>query len=325
MAKAGANKATWDWDNRIGRRVRLRDLHVLSAVVRWGSMAKAATHLAMSQSVVSEAVASLEGALSVKLLDRRPHGVEPTVYAAALLKRGAVVFDELREAIKDIELLSDASAGEVRVACPEFVAVGLLAGVVERVAKSHPQIAMRIAEADVGSLEFRQLQERQVDLVVTRVPDGLTDDDLHIERLFDDPHVVVAGARNRLARRRGLTLADLAGEPWVLPPSPVVLDVLGEAFAAAGLAMPAGRISTSSIPLRGRLLAAGHFLTVLPHSALRHAAQHWPLRALPVALKAKPRPIAIVTLKDRTVSPAVQVFVDELRAAARGFRSRGKS
>jgi DNA-binding transcriptional LysR family regulator len=279
----------------------------------------------MSQSVVSEAVANLEDALQVRLLDRRPHGVEPTVYAEALLRRGTAVFDELREAIKDIELLSDASAGEVRVACPEIVAAGLMAGVVERLSKSHPHIVMRIVDATVASLEFRQLRERDVDLVVTRVPSGFSDEDLSVETLFDDPHVVVAGAGSRFARRRGLTLADLADEPWILPPSPVVLEVLGEAFAAAGLRVPAERISTSSIPLRSQLLATGRFLTVLPHSALRFTARQWPVRALAVPLKAKPRPIAIVSLRNRTVGPAVQLFVDELRAAARSFAPRARA
>jgi DNA-binding transcriptional LysR family regulator len=320
--KSASNPA-WDWDSRIGRRIRLRDLHVLSAVVRWGSMAKAASHLAMSQSVVSEAVANLEDALQVRLLDRRPHGIEPTVYAAALLKRGTVVFDELREAIKDIELLSDATHGEVRIACPEILSAGLLAGVVERFTQRHPQAVVRLSDANVASLEFRQLQERNVDLVVTRVPSGFADDDLDVEILFDDPHVAVAGVASRWVRRRRLTLADLAGEPWILPPSPVVLDVFEEAFAAEGLDAPAARISTSSILMRSRLLATGRFLTVLPRSVLRYTAKPWPVRALPVELKAAPRPIAIVTLKDRTISPAVQLFVEELRAAAKAFAPRG--
>src|SRR5690242_13883182 len=113
--------ATWDWEGRIGSRIRLRDLHVLSAVVRWGSMAKAASHLAMSQSAVSESIATLESALGVRLLDRSPQGVAPTIYAEALLKRGHVVFDELRQGVKDIEFLADPTKGEVRVACPELL------------------------------------------------------------------------------------------------------------------------------------------------------------------------------------------------------------
>src|SRR6266850_934948 len=100
------SRATPDWETRIGRRLRLRDLHILSTVVKWGSMAKAASHLAMSQPAVSEAIANLEAALGVRLLDRTPRGVEPTLYASALLKRGLVVFDELRQGIKEIEFLA---------------------------------------------------------------------------------------------------------------------------------------------------------------------------------------------------------------------------
>jgi DNA-binding transcriptional LysR family regulator len=89
-----------EWESRLGRRFRLRDLYILSIVVERGSMAKAATLLRMSQPSISEAVAKLEDTLRVRLLDRGPRGIEPTIYARALLKRGSVVFDELREAIK---------------------------------------------------------------------------------------------------------------------------------------------------------------------------------------------------------------------------------
>jgi len=71
-----------NWDSRIGRRVRLRDLHVLFAAVQQGSMARAGVHLGMSQSAVSQAIAALEQALEVPLLDRTPRGVELTLYGA---------------------------------------------------------------------------------------------------------------------------------------------------------------------------------------------------------------------------------------------------
>src|SRR6185295_4652422 len=96
---------TPNWDSRIGRRVRLRDLHVLFAVVQHGSMAKAGSHLGVSQSAVSQAIAALEDALQVPLLDRTTRGVEPTMYGAALVRRGQAAFDELRLGVKDIEFL----------------------------------------------------------------------------------------------------------------------------------------------------------------------------------------------------------------------------
>src|SRR3954453_17781621 len=108
-----------EWESRIGRRVRLRDLHILSVVVEAGSMAKAATRLHMSQPSISEAIANLEAALRVRLLDRGPRGVEPTRYAITLLRRARVVFDELSQGVRDIEFMADPTVGEVRIGCPE--------------------------------------------------------------------------------------------------------------------------------------------------------------------------------------------------------------
>src|SRR3954469_4771965 len=114
-----------EWESRISRRVRLRDLYILSAVADAGrGMAKAAIGLRMSQPSISEAIANLESALRVRLLDRSPRGVEPTIYANALLRRGRVVFDELSQGVRDIEFLSDPTTGVVRIGCPENLAAG---------------------------------------------------------------------------------------------------------------------------------------------------------------------------------------------------------
>jgi DNA-binding transcriptional LysR family regulator len=121
-----------NWESRIGRRLRLRDLHVLFAVVQSGSMIKAATQLGVSQPVVSEAIADLEATIGVRLLDRSPRGVAPTLYGQALLDRSQVAFDELRQGIKDIEFLADPTLGEVRIGCSESLTAGVLAPIIDR-------------------------------------------------------------------------------------------------------------------------------------------------------------------------------------------------
>ena len=104
-----------DWERQVGRRLRLRDLHVFATVARMGSMGKAAQELRVSQPAVSEVIADLEHAVGARLLDRTPQGTSVTLYGAALERRVLAVFDELKQGIKDIEFLLDPTAGEVRI------------------------------------------------------------------------------------------------------------------------------------------------------------------------------------------------------------------
>src|SRR5829696_6373289 len=95
--------------DRIGRRIKLHDLHVLMTVVQAGSMGKAAQRLNTVQPAISRSIAELEYALGVRLLDRHRQGVEPTAYGRALLECGTTVFDDLRQGLKNIEFLADPS------------------------------------------------------------------------------------------------------------------------------------------------------------------------------------------------------------------------
>jgi DNA-binding transcriptional LysR family regulator len=305
-------RPTWDWESRIGRQLRLRDVHILLTVVRWGSMAKAAPHLAMSQSAISEAIANLERTLDVRLLDRSPHGIEPTIYARALLNRGQIVFDELRQGIKDIESLTNPSAGEVRIGSPEPLATGFLAAVIDRFSRECPQVVVRTVRTDVSTLEFRELHERKVDLLLARTA-GTVVEKVNAEILFDDPYSVVAGERSPWARRRKLTLADLIDEPWLFSPGHVWGAMIAEAFKAADLDVPSARVISDSLALRRELLATGRFLTLFSKSILRYNAKRWSLKILPIDLRIRPLPIAMITLKHRTLSPAAELFMNYIR------------
>src|SRR3981081_1516974 len=95
-------RTTMQWTDRVGRRLKLRDLHILLAVAKSGTMGKAATDLAISQPSVSKAIADVKHAIGLRLLDRGPHGIEPTIYGRALLKCGVAVFDELRQGGKEL-------------------------------------------------------------------------------------------------------------------------------------------------------------------------------------------------------------------------------
>ena len=115
--------------DRAGLRLKLHDLHVLMTVVQAGSMSKAATLLNTTQPAVSRSVAVLERTIGVRLLERSPHGIEPTTYGRALLDGGLAAFDDLRQAVKKIEFLADPTAGEVRIGCTPLLAAGFVSAV----------------------------------------------------------------------------------------------------------------------------------------------------------------------------------------------------
>jgi DNA-binding transcriptional LysR family regulator len=310
-------KELQQWESRIGRRLKLRDLHVLSVVVQSGSMAKGARQLAMSQPAVSESIASLEATLGVRLLDRTTRGVEPTLYADALLKRGDVVFDELLQAIKSIEFLSNPNVGEIRVASGDTAAAGLLAPVIDRLLRRFPGITVRVTQASAEPMAYPELRERKVDLALARVSKSFSHSELEVELLFDDPPRVAVGTASTWARRRKVSLSDLADETWTLTSDQVIRDLINDAFRAAGLKEPRDAVSVSSMLLRSQLLATGRYVTVLPDSVLRSNAKQWSLKALPIDLGISAMAVTIVTLRNRTLSPVAQLFIEQVRAVAK--------
>jgi len=312
-----------EWSERIGRRIRLRDLHILLAVVQCKSMAKAAEHLAISKPVVSKVIADLEHVLGVRLLERDRHGAEPTIYGAALLKRGTTVFDELREGVKDIEFLTDPAAGEVRIGSPPFLAASFVSAVVDRLSRRYPRIVYHlVAHAETEAL-LRDLSERNVDLLIARRFGSIADEQLDFEFLFEDSYVVAVGAQSPWARRRRIELAELVNEQWVLPPPGSTFGlVVMEAFRASGLDYPRTTMVTFSPEVRMRLLATGRFLGIFPASALRLPTRHPEIKILPVELPAARVPTAIVTLKNRTLGPVARLFIEHAREVAKPLAKR---
>src|SRR5580704_18358672 len=172
--------------DRVAHRLKLRDLRLLEAVVRCKSMARAATQLHLTQPAVSKAISELEHMLGVRLVDRSRQGVEPTPYGEALLKSGVAIFDELRQGVREIEFLSDPSAGDVRIAVTEPIAAGVLPVIVGRIARQYPRISIYVAQSPVAVLEhrtpqYRDLRERNVDLVLGPFAKPFAENDLEAE------------------------------------------------------------------------------------------------------------------------------------------------
>src|SRR5262245_23117062 len=177
------------WDHRVSRRLQLRDLNILLVVAEAGSMAKAATRLAISQPAISRAIADMEHTLGVTLFDRSPQGVAPTQYGRALLKRGLAVFDELKQGFQDIEFLANPGVGELSIGSSSAVSEGIVLTVIDRLSRQYPRIVFHLASVGVPAL-YDELRERRIELGFARIYGPVPGGDVDQDVLFEDRLVV---------------------------------------------------------------------------------------------------------------------------------------
>jgi len=306
------------WNDRTKRRLKLRDLDILLAVIETGSMGKAANRLNISQPAVSKAIVELEDALGVRLMDRSRRGVVPTPYGRALAKRSTAIFNDLRQGVQDIDFLADPTKGEVRIGTTEPVAVAIVTPTIDRLSRRYPQISFHVTTGGNAAL-YRGIAERNIELAICRMI-GRLPDELDGEVLCHDSFSIATSATNPLTRRRKLTFADLVHEPWtVFPFDSVFGSVIAEAFRVNGYEPPRLTVASPSLCVQNELMATGRFITVLPGFMLRTAGQHLQLKALPVALPNAPMPVGLITLKDRTLTPLARLFIDNARAMAKSL------
>jgi DNA-binding transcriptional LysR family regulator len=315
--------AVMDDIDRIERRLKLRNVRVLISVAEAGSMHKAAERLRTSQPAISKAIADLEHSIGVRLLERSPRGIQPTQYGRVLIKRGVAAFDELKQGVKDIRFFADPSTGELRIGCSDAMAAGPVLAVIEQLTRKHPRLVFHLVTGATATL-FRELTERNVELVITRATEAVAKELANAGSLFEDNVVVAAGAQSRWARRRRIKLDELVNEPWTLPPYDSAMGaIVSEAFRARGLAPPVATVVAESAIMRSRLLATGRFLTVIPEFALALPGRDPMLRALPVELPGARRTMRIISLRNRSLSPLAELFIDSMRELAKPL-AKGK-
>jgi DNA-binding transcriptional LysR family regulator len=307
-----------DWSDRIGRRLKLRDLHILMAVADAGSMAKAAARLRISHPAVSKAISEIEGTLGVRLFDRGSQGAELTAHGEVLLRCGINVFDEMKQGLRSLEHLSDPNSGEVKLGCTDIIMHSLVPPIVRRFSKAHAGVQLDVKLTNPGEHQIQELRERKIDLLMTRATGQ--QDDFHSEILFDEPFVFVVGANSEFARKRRIALKDIIKGDWVLPPYDSAPGVLiAGVFRANDLSPPRPLVKTIAIQLTVSLIASGEFVGILPASVAALSAHQASLKVLPLKSLGPRISAEIVFLKNRTLSPAVGSFIACARKVAKSL------
>jgi DNA-binding transcriptional LysR family regulator len=197
----------------------------------------------------------------------------------------------------------------------------LISAVIDRLLRRHPRFTFRVIQAATNDLQYRDLRDRNVDLIFGRLTMPITDKDLKVEILFEDRFLPVAGHNSKRLRRRRIELAELIDEPWCLFDGRQFLSSVAKGFRAKGLDMPRCTVITNSVQLSYAMAASGRVLTVASASRLRLSGQRPGVRPVAVDLALESFPTGIVTLKNRSTGPAAQLFIDCARTVAKPFSS----
>jgi DNA-binding transcriptional LysR family regulator len=240
--------------------------------------------------------------------------VELTEPGRLLVDRGRIIFDELRQCVRDIEHLVDPTRGEVRVGSTAPMTV-FLSEVIGNMSSRYPGITYNVEVNDSKTL-LRSLRERELDIVITRwmTPEP---DDLAAELLFEAPLAVLADRRHPLVGRERLELADLMTQTWVLPPPNGFLGrIIVEIFGRRGLPLPPALVTTVSVYMQLNLVAGGQFIAMLPARMARYQANLGWLRTLQVDLSDSADPVASVTIAGRRLPGPASLLQEACREIA---------
>jgi DNA-binding transcriptional LysR family regulator len=244
--------------------LNLTGLRVLREVAARGSFTAAAGSLGYTQSAVSRQIAGLESAAGTALFERTARGVRLTDAGEALHRHATTVLDEVDDAQRELEGMSELAGGRLRVGAFPTAGAALVPSALAALGRRQPAVRVSLREGGTPS-QIKRLGSGSVDVaVIGFLPGarGTRDRRLALEHLINDPLLLAVGRDHPLARRRSVDLDDLADERWVAA-SPQANDTMLGAWQWAEW-RPRVELIAREWTAKLGLVAAGLGVTLVP-------------------------------------------------------------
>lgn len=289
----------------------LRQLRHFIAVAELGNFSRAAERVCLTQPALTRSIKTLEDEIDARLFDRRSSGAELTAAGTALLEHARLMVNEQERAQQRIALAKRGLGEELVVAICPLQTGPMVRGVVAEFAREHPDVALRIVEGHVDHT-VPALMDRKLDLVFATVPATTMAEKLVYERIGSTPCSIFAGPTHPLARRRGISPAELSRWSWVLLDQKHAMAVVRTYFALGNSGLPVGGVKTASVPLAMSLIQQEGMLGLLPDTLLKQTD------AVRLDVEHAPRPLrcGLLFRSDSPIKRSAQLFADKLRAHA---------
>lgn len=297
-------------------RLKTRQLLLLIALDDYRNIHRAADELHMTQPAASKQVKDLEEMLDVRLFDRLPRGMEPTIYGETMIRHARMALTSLSLAHDDIVALKAGLAGQVEVGVIMAPAMALLPRAIARIKEQAPLLRIGVT-LEQSNVLMDKLQHGTLDFMIGRILEKQDSTGLIYEELTEEPACAVVRPGHPLLERSDLTLQDIGGLPWILPPPGSVLrhrfDMM---FRRAGLQPPVNVVDSTALLLVTALLQQTDSLHVMPRDVAEYYASLNVLRLLPIELPCKMDAFGIIRQEDHLLSPGADLLLKEVRKAA---------
>lgn len=303
-------------DRFVRTHLKTRHLVLLVELGRHGSILHAAHAANLTQPAASKLLSELEYALGVQLFERQARGVIPTWYGEILIRRAGASLAEMDAAHQEVMELLSGMNGSVAIGTVMTPSTGIVPKAIQALKKQHPRIHVSVT-VDTSKILIQHLRNGELDLVVGRILDSESAAELNFQPLTDEPHSLIVRAHHPLLSHAGLSLQQIAQQPWILPPAGSILrDRLTALFLSHGLDQPAEIVETIALPVIASLLMESDMLVALPEQLVKPYLDSQMLAVLPFALGVRMDLYGIVTRKNHRLSPGAQSMLDMLKALA---------
>lgn len=281
----------------------IRQLRVVDAIVRTGTVTKAADRLFVTQPAVSHALREMEAKLGVKLFRREGRRMAPTPEGERLVKTARTVIDELAKAEYDLSMYKKGYKGIVRLATACYTCYHWLPPIMREFAEAFPEVDLQIVP-EVTAQPVEALKSRALDLAVLEADED--DPELDLEVLFEDELMVVTCLGHPLARKAFIAAEDFSDQT-VLVHRDLTDSVWYQRVLAPAGVEPARVFALHLTEALLESVKSGLGIAVMPEWVVAPALEAGRIRAIRLTKDGLFRTWHLATLKDQASVPVQEL------------------
>lgn len=296
-------------------KLSLKQLRQLTVIAESGSIRAASKRLFIAQPALSRSIRSLEEQLGITLFERGNNGIQITKFGEALLRHAKVIDASLRFATEEIDEMRGLGVGSIRIGIGPLEGYTIAHLAIDRLLTRHPDLDITIIEGPYDFLEA-QLLSGKVDFMLGPSPQDNLNHGLSWEILAHIRRVVVVRSRHPLARKKRLTLADVAGALWVTPRNGTMARArLDNVFLQHALPPPKSAIKayTTASATIVALLLQRDLVALLPRALIKHELRQKQVKELAIDTKLFTTAVVLTQREPNRYPPVCQELMMEIR------------